>query len=468
MPEKQRSKYSYQRKNVWDNTDSEYQKKINDFAENYKLFINRCKTEREVVQYTLEQIKGLGFQSIEESALQPGSRVFMINNQKSIALAIIGKKDIREGVNIVAGHIDCPRLDLKPLPLIEEHEIALMKTHYYGGIKKYQWLNIPLSLHGTVILNDGSTKHIVIGEDKNDPVFTIPDLLPHLAKKVQGEKKFFEGIVGENLNIIVGSIPLNDSDISERVKENILVKLNEEFGMIEEDFISAEFEIVPAFEARDVGIDRSMIGAYGHDDRLCSYNAYRALIDMEEIPEKTAIVYLVDKEEIGSVGITSVKNSFFLNFMSKLIDLLKKDSNISYLRDMIDHSFAISGDVGTVVNPMFPEVHDLRNAARLGCGIIIEKYTGSRGKYGGSDASAELMGKVRKIFNDNKIFWQSGSLGKVDEGGGGTIAFEIAEMGIQVVDSGAGVMGMHSPFEIVSKADIYETYRGYSAFLKQA
>jgi aspartyl aminopeptidase len=394
--------------------------------------------------------------------------VILKNGSRNLLLAVIGKNDIRDGVNIIASHVDAPRLDLKMLPMVEDSDMALLKTHYYGGIKKYQWVNIPLAIHGTIIRADGTAIDLSIGEKDDDPVFTINDILPHLAQKVQGEKKLLEGVEGENLKILVGNMPVNDPDLQEKVKEMTLQKLSEDYGLTEEDFVSAELEIVPAFKARDVGFDRSMVGSYGHDDRSCSYSAFRAIADFKQTPNRTMIAFLVDKEEIGSFGITGIRSRFLYNSFGYILGLKDKNYKESELRGLCENSFCISGDVGAVINPMFKDVFDAVNAPKMGYGILLEKYTGSRGKSGASDASAEMMAKVRKIYNDNQIIWQPSALGKVDEGGGGTVALYLADMGIQVVDSGVGVDGMHSPFEVVSKADLYETYRGYQAFLKDA
>lgn len=316
--------------------------------------------------------------------------------------------------------------------------------------------------------SDGTSVDISVGEDDKDPVFTINDILPHLAGKVQGEKKLLEGIEGENLKVLIGNIPVNDKDMQEKVKEMTLKKLNELYGITEEDFISAELEIVPAHKARDVGFDRSMVGAYGHDDRSCSYAAFRAVVDFNGTPDRTIIALLVEKEEIGSYGVTGIRSMFLYNSIGNILGLKYPDYKESDLRGLLEKSFCISGDVGAVINPMFKDVFDATNAPKMGYGILLEKYTGSRGKSGASDASAEIVGKVRKIFNDNKVIWQPSILGKVDEGGGGTVALYLADWGIPVLDCGVGVDGMHSPFEVVSKADLYETFKGYKAFLKDA
>lgn len=468
MPENKKSIYGYERKNVWASVSESEKNLIFNFADDYKKFISTCKTERECVRYLESEALGLGFKLLAPGKASPGDKLIVKNTNRNIMFVILGKKPVSEGVNIVASHIDAPRLDLKPLPLIEDTDMALLKTHYYGGIKKYQWVNIPLAIHGTIVRGDGRSVDLTIGENESDPVFTINDILPHLAQKVQGEKKLLEGVEGENLRLLIGNMPVNDKDVQEKVKEMALIKLNELYGIKEEDFISAELEIVPAFKARDVGFDRSMIGSYGHDDRICSYANYRAVMDFEGVPEKTIIGFLVDKEEIGSFGVTGIRSRFFYNSVGKLLSLYQPEYRESDLREALEKSCCISGDVGAVINPMFKDVFDGTNSPKMGYGILLEKYTGSRGKSGASDASAEFMGKVRKIFNDNNVIWQPSTLGKVDEGGGGTVALYLADMGIQVVDSGVGVDGMHSPFEVASKADLYETYKGYRSFLKDA
>jgi len=468
MAEKKPLPFSYERKNVWD-TKSDQIDAIYSFAEDYKHFISTCKTERECVRFVEKEAQAAGFEPYEgKTSLKPGDRVFLRNGYRNILLARIGKQPLSQGVNMVVAHIDAPRLDLKTVPLIEDGDMALLKTHYYGGIKKYQWVNIPLALHGTVIRRDGSSVDLCIGENTNDPVFTINDLLPHLASKSQGEKKLLDGIEGENLRLVVGNRPIEDRDLSERIKALALKHLHDTYGIEEEDFISAEIEIVPAFEARDIGFDRSMVGAYGHDDRVCSYAAYRAIRDSEATPDRTVVVFLVDKEEIGSYGVTGIRSRFLQNALGKLMRLQDPRASEADFREMFEKSYALSADVGAVINPMFKEVFDPVVSPRMGYGVILEKYTGSRGKAGASDASAELMGKVRKIFNDNAIVWQPGSLGKVDEGGGGTVAYYLADLGIQVVDCGVGVDGMHSPFEVISKADLHQAYEAYRAFLRDA
>ncbi len=468
MPEPKKSPFEYERKSVWTKVNDTGRNVIFDFASDYRKFMSMCKTERECVRFIESEALRTGFRGFESASYKPGERIVINNGNRNILLAIIGKSDIKNGFNIIASHIDAPRLDLKPLPIIEDSEMALLKTHYYGGIKKYQWVNMPLAIHGTIIKADGQSIDLSLGEDENDPVFTINDILPHLAGKIQGEKKLLDGIDGENLKLVIGNIPLRDSDIQEKVKAMTLQVLNEQYGLNEEDFISAEIEIVPAYKARDVGFDRSMIGAYGHDDRACSYAAFRSLIDFADVPERSVMALLVDKEEIGSFGITGIRSMFLYNSIGSIIGLIYPEYRESELRGAFERSFCISGDVGAVINPMFKDAFDPTNAPKMGYGVLLEKYTGSRGKYGASDASAELMAKVRKIFNDNGVVWQPSILGKVDEGGGGTVAMYLAERGIPVVDCGVGVDGMHSPFEVMSKGDLYETYRAYKAFLKDA
>jgi aspartyl aminopeptidase len=467
MSKQKKSKFSMDKKSAWLLKDKKTLESVFKFSEDYKKFISENKTERECVKYFEKEAISKGFINIENSKYEEGNKIFIKNN-KNMILSIIGKKDLKEGINLIIGHIDSPRLDLKPVPLFEENNMALLKTQYYGGIKKYQWVNIPLAIHGTIIKKDGTSIDISIGENDNDPVFTINDILPHLAKKVQGDKKLLDGIEGENLRVLVGNIPVDDDDIKEQIKENILIELNKLYGITEEDFISAELELVPAYKAKDIGFDRSMIGSYGHDDRVCSYAAFRSMTDLSETPEKTTVVFLVDKEEIGSFGVSGITSKFLYNSIGDILGLKNPDYKESELRKLFANSFAISADVGAVINPMFKTAFDETNAPNLGFGVLIEKYTGSGGKYSASDASAELVGKIRKIFNDNSIIWQPSILGKVDEGGGGTIAMDLAELGVSVIDCGIGVDGMHSPFETISKVDLYEAYKAYIAFLINA
>jgi aspartyl aminopeptidase len=393
--------------------------------------------------------------------------VYTINRNKSIAVAVLGKRPIEDGLNIIASHIDVPRLDLKQNPLYEDDDtkLALFKTHYYGGIKKYQWVNIPLALHGKVVKGDGSEVDINIGESPDDPVFTITDLLPHLARKKQAKRALAEGIKGEELNILVGSRPVSDKHAKKKVKLWILDYLNKNYGMVEEDFVSAELEIVPAGRARDIGFDRSLVGAYGHDDRICAYTSLRALTDIKT-PSRTGLALMFDKEEIGSEGSTGVKSRFLVNTIGDLIGLRNPGYPESMLRKALENSRALSSDVNAGINPNYKGVHETRNAARLGHGVVITKFTGSGGKYASNDASAEFMGAIRRLLNENKIIWQTAELGKVDEGGGGTVARFLAEHNMDVIDCGPPILSMHSPFEISSKIDIYSTYEAYRAFFE--
>ena len=455
--------------NGWLKADEQKKKDIFEFAEGYKRFLNIAKTEREFVNETMKVVEAQGFINAEKlDSLKIGDKIYYLNRGKNIVLVVVGKEEIEKGVNFIVSHADVPRLDLKGNPLYEDTELAMMKTHYYGGIKKYQWVSIPLALHGVVILENGDKVDISIGEDENDPVFTIPDILPHLARKVQGERKAADVIKGEELNIIIGSIPssIEDKEIKEKVKYAVLEKLNERYGMVEEDFISAELQIVPAFKAKDVGLDRGIVGAYGHDDRICGYTSLRAILDLEEIPNKTAICFIVDKEEIGSSGSTGLESNYLEYFMADIINKVNGEYNEINLKKTLWNSKALSADVNDAINPMFKEVHDSLNAAKLGYGIVVTKYTGSGGKYSSNDADAEFVHEIRTLLNKNNITWQIGMLGKVDEGGGGTVAKYLANFGIRTIDVGPALLAMHSPFELASKFDIYETYISYKVFYK--
>ncbi|MBU9919255.1 MAG: aminopeptidase [Fusobacteriaceae bacterium] len=455
--------------NGWLKADEQKKKDIFEFAEGYKRFLNIAKTEREFVNETVKVVEAQGFVNAEKlDSLKIGDKIYYLNRGKNIVLVVVGKEEIEKGVNFIVSHADVPRLDLKGNPLYEDTELAMMKTHYYGGIKKYQWVSIPLALHGVVILENGDKVDISIGEDENDPVFTIPDILPHLARKVQGERKAADVIKGEELNIIIGSIPssIEDKEIKEKVKYAVLEKLNERYGMVEEDFISAELQIVPAFKAKDVGLDRGIVGAYGHDDRICGYTSLRAILDLEEIPNKTAICFIVDKEEIGSSGSTGLESNYLEYFMADIINKVNGEYNEINLKKTLWNSKALSADVNDAINPMFKEVHDSLNAAKLGYGIVVTKYTGSGGKYSSNDADAEFVHEIRTLLNKNNITWQIGMLGKVDEGGGGTVAKYLANFGIRTIDVGPALLAMHSPFELASKFDIYETYISYKVFYK--
>jgi aspartyl aminopeptidase len=430
----------------------------NAFSEKYKRFLNTAKTERESVNYTIEEAKKHGFVEFTEGLkLVPGMKIYRTNRGKSALFAIIGKEDISRGVNLIAAHIDCPRIDLKQHPLYEEHEIAYFKTHYYGGIKKYQWTAIPLSLHGVIIKKDGETIEVNIGECEDEPCFVFSDLLPHLSRE-QNKRTLAEGIKGEELNLIIGSMPFHDDEISNKVKLNIANILFEKYGIVEQDFVSAELEIVPAFKARDIGFDRSMIGAYGHDDRVCAYTAFEGLLETEN-PERTAVCILTDKEETGSDGNTGLKAAYLRYFIADIADSF----GVKY-RTVLEHTKCLSADVNAAYDPTFPDVVEKGNASYINYGLVMTKYTGSFGKAGTSDCSAEFIGVVRKLFEDNSIIYQTGELGKVDFGGGGTVAAYLANLGMDVLDIGVPVISMHSPFELVAKTDVYETYKGFKAF----
>ena len=459
----------YKKVNGWKNISPEKAEQVFTMGEEYKKVLDIGKTEREFVDFGVELAKECRFVDARfKEMLLPGDRIYYVNREKNVVLAVIGKEDILKGINYVVSHIDSPRLDLKANPLYEEFELAYMKTHYYGGIKKYQWASIPLALHGVVVLGDGRRVKIVIGEHEDDPVFTVPDILPHLDRVVQGERKAREVIKGEELQIIVGSIPsvIKDDEIKELVKYNVLEKLNEAYGMTEEDFISAELELVPSQKAKDVGIDRSLIGAYGQDDRICGYTSLRAILDIEGIPERTAVCFLADKEETGSDGSTGLQSQYLEYFTADMIAKVKGMYSDLYLKKTLWNSKALSSDVTVGIDPVFKSVNDPQNAAQLNYGIVITKYTGSGGKYSTNDADAEYVGEIRKLLNDSGIKWQTGMLGKIDEGGGGTVAKYLAMKGIKTIDVGPALLAMHSPFEISSKLDVYETYRAYKVFFE--
>ena len=433
-------------------------KEADNFCEGYMSFLDAAKTEREAVEEAVALARANGFMEFRKGELyQPGEKVYYNNRGKALILAVIGRRDLSQGVHITAAHIDSPRLDLKPNPLYEDGELAYFKTHYYGGIKKYQWTVTPLALHGVIVKKDGETLTVKVGEDDGDPRFVVTDLLPHLAAG-QMKSTMAEGVKGENLNVLIGSRPFDDTDAAENVKLNIMNILFEKYGISEADFLSAELEAVPAFKACDIGFDRSMIGAYGHDDRVCAYPALMALIDAET-PEYTSLCVLADKEEIGSVGNTGLDSSFLSYFVSDLADVRGLDG-----RDVLSRSQCLSADVNAAFDPIYPEVSEKRNASFVNRGCVITKYTGSRGKGGTSDASAEFMAKIRALLDDNGVVWQTGELGKVDEGGGGTVARFVAGLNVDTVDLGVPVLSMHAPFEVVAKLDVYMTYKACCAF----
>ena len=436
-------------------------KKADEFCEDYKKFLNNVKTEREAVSYAIELATQAGFEEFDiNKKYNPGAKIYYVNRDKSIITAIIGRKGTTEGVKIAVAHIDSPRLDLKPNPLYEKNELALLKTHYYGGIKKYQWTTIPLSLHGVIVKKDGTLIKVCIGEDESDPVFCVTDLLPHLAKD-QMAKTMQKGIEGERLNVLIGSRPFKSDEGSELVKLNIMKILNEKYGIVESDFISAELELVPSFPARDLGFDRSMIGSYGHDDRVCAYPALKAMLDFEGIPENTILTILADKEETGSDGNTGMNSSFFRYFIA---DLANMDGE--HYRHVLSKSKCLSADVNAAFDPTYSEQYEDNNSCYINQGAVITKYTGSGGKYSTSDACAEFMAYIRNYLEEEEILWQTGELGKVDAGGGGTIAKYMANLNVDVVDLGVPVLSMHAPFEVVSKIDVYMTYRAVKSFFK--
>lgn len=442
-----------ERKNGFDCLKAGEEEHISSYCEGYKRFLDAGKTERSCALYTEELAKTHGFRPlVRGEKLSPGDKVYRVNRGKGVMLAVIGQQPLYEGARICAAHIDSPRLDLKQVPLYEEKELAYLKTHYYGGVRKYQWLTIPLELHGVAILRDGSSRTVSVGGAAGDPVFAVTDLLPHLAAD-QNKKPLGEAIAGEQLNLLVGSRPFREDEGSERVKLAILDLLHERYGITEEDFLSAELMAVPATMASDVGFDRSMIGAYGQDDRVCAYAGLIALLDAKDLTH-TAVCMLADKEEIGSMGVTGMQSAAFDTFMSDLCD-----AQGVRLKACYESSFCLSADVTAAFDPNYPEVFEKQNSAYLNYGICLSKYTGSRGKSGASDASAELVGFVRKLFNDKQIVWQTAELGKTDQGGGGTVAAYMANRNIDTLDAGVPVLSMHSPFELVSKLDCFMTYR---------
>lgn len=458
-------------KNAWTVLKDGEEAKVMSLGESYKLFLDASKTERTCAKEIVRIAQAEGYQLLDDAirsgaTIRAGQKYYAINRDKAVVMFVIGEKHISEGLRIVGAHIDSPRLDLKPIPLYEDTDIALFKTHYYGGIKKYQWTSLPLALYGTVVKGDGSKIDIAIGDRDEDPVFFITDLLPHLAKD-QVTKTLAEGITGEELNVIIGSMPMKDADEKEKekVKANILAILKQNYDITEEDFVSAEFEVVPAGKARDTGFDRSLITGYGHDDRVCSYAGLKAILDIKN-PEYTAVALFMDKEEIGSVGNTGSESLYFENLVAELIALQDGKYNELLLRRCFTATKVLSADVNAAFDPTFPSVLDKKNAVRIGYGIGLTKYTGTRGKGGCSDANAEFVGEVRKLFNNNDVAWQIGELGKVDQGGGGTIAFILANRGADVLDCGVGVLCMHGPYELISKVDLYMAYKGYNAFLK--
>lgn len=436
-------------------------KKSDLFCEDYKKFLNSSKTEREATEYAVNALEKKGFVPFKAGmGLKAGDKIYVNNRGKAVIAAIIGSEDIRNGVKICAAHIDSPRLDLKQCPVYEDTEMALFKTHYYGGIKKYQWTAIPLALHGVIVKADGSTVKVTIGEDEGDPVFCVNDLLPHLATE-QMKRTLAQGIKGEELNIVIGSRPFKEDGLSEAVKLNIMKILNEKYGIVEDDFLSAELEAVPAFKAKDIGFDRSLIGSYGHDDRVCAYTALMATLDAKNV-KKTAVTVLTDKEETGSDGNTGLQSSYLKFFIADIAAEFGAEG-----RTVLSASECLSADVNSAFDPTFPDVLEKRNCAYVNYGVCVTKFTGARGKSGTSDASAEFMGKVRRLLDKNNIIWQTGELGKVDMGGGGTVAAYIANLNVDTIDVGVPVLSMHAPYETVSKIDVYMTYRAFLVFIEE-
>ncbi|MDR0321340.1 MAG: aminopeptidase [Treponema sp.] len=466
--EKLSDKLFFKLKNCWEGIDKKTEKEVEELASSYKQFLDKGKTEREctdVICALLEKNGFLNIETLKGKKIETGMKVYQNIRGKSVLAAVIGKKSAVEGCNILGAHLDSPRLDLKQNPLYEDNDLALFDTHYYGGIKKYQWTAIPLSMHGVFINSAGKKTTINIGEEPGDPVFTVTDLLPHLAKE-QMEKKASAVVEGEDLDILAGSRPHSDKDEKEKIKLALLDLLNKKYGITEKDFAGAEIEFVPAFKAADVGLDRSLIGAYGHDDRSCAWPALQALISFtreKTAPNKTMVCYLSDKEETGSAGNTGARSLNFENFLALLCGGTEADLRLCFSR-----SAMLSADVNAAFDPTYAGVFDKKNSSFIGKGIVLTKYTGSGGKYGASDANAEFCAKVQSIMSHDKIQWQFGELGKVDKGGGGTIALYAANLGMDVLDCGVPVLSMHSPFEVISKIDLYTTYRGYVAFLREA
>ncbi len=469
MADKKDKKEKKIRECAWEKYSDAELKKVFDFAEGYRKFISDNKTERENNDESIREAEAAGFKNLETyiengKKLKAGDKVYLTNMGKALALFVVGKEPLKKGMNILGAHIDSPRLDVKQVPLYEDTELAMLDTHYYGGIKKYQWVTLPLAIHGVIVKKDGTSVSINIGEKDDDPVFGITDLLPHLAAD-QMKKTGATVVEGEDLNIMLGSMPLKGEE-KEAVKKNMLAILKDKYDVVEEDFMSADLEVVPAGPARDYGLDRSMIMGYGQDDSVCAYTSLRAILD-ETTPAKTCACLLVDKEEIGSVGATGMHSRFFENTVAELMNCMGEYNDLD-LRRALKNSRMISSDVSAAYDPNYPSVNEKNNSAYFGKGIVFNKYTGARGKSGSNEATAEYVALIRKIMDDNKVTFQTSELGKVDQGGGGTIAYIAANYDMEVIDSGVAVMSMHAPWEITSKADIYEAYKCYKAFLKDA
>ena len=465
MGEELKQKLFNKKEDGWEKVDDKQKEEIFDVSQKYMNFLNVAKTEREFVKQAKKLADENGYKDIMEyETLKPGDKIYFINREKSMYLAIIGERAIDEGLHIIGSHVDSPRLDLKPNPLYEDTGLAYFKTHYYGGIKKYQWTTIPLSMHGVIVKTNGEKIEINIGEDENDPIFTITDLLPHLAQE-QMEKKLKNGIDGEDLNLLIGSIPYDDKKVSEKVKLNILNILNQKYGITEVDLTSSEIELVPSFRARSLGFDSSMVAAYGQDDKVCAYTSLAAMMELDSV-KNTAVCILSDKEEIGSMGNTGMESHMFDFFISEILNKLGVNKP-NLLDKVFCFSKMLSSDVDAGFDPIYASVSDKHNAGFLGKGISLNKYTGARGKSGASDANAEYVAWVRNVLEKNDIKYQIAELGKVDVGGGGTIAYILANKGADVIDCGVPVLSMHAPYEVTSKYDVYAAYRTYKAFWQE-
>ena len=452
------------KENGWESASESEKEAIYEYCDGYMNFLNKSKTEREIVANAKEMAKAKGFKDINEfEKLNPGDKVYYVNREKNLYLAVIGYESIENGMNIVGAHADSPRLDLKPNPLYEDGEFAYLKTHYYGGIKKYQWTTIPLAIHGVIVKTNGEKVMINIGEDEKDPIFTITDLLPHLAQE-QMQKKLKDGIAAEDLNLLIGSIPYKDDKVSEKVKLNILNILNKKYGIVEKDFISAEIELVPAFKCRSLGFDESLVAGYGQDDKVCVYTSLTAILNVEN-PARTAVCLFSDKEEIGSMGNTGMQSQVFDTFISEILNRLWINRP-NLLEKVFCNSKMLSSDVDAGFDPIYASASEVNNAAFLNKGIGLNKYTGAAGKYDSSDANAEFVAEIRKMLEENNIHYQFSELGKIDIGGGGTIAYILANKGVDVIDCGVPVLSMHSPYEVTSKYDIYQATKAYEAFFR--
>ncbi|MCL2568574.1 MAG: aminopeptidase [Oscillospiraceae bacterium] len=454
----------YKQKNVWDTLTEEDRSAIGPFISAYKAFLDRGKTERLCVRYAIELAEAKGFVAYRPGMeLQPGDKVYVENRARAVTFAVIGARSLAEGMNIAAAHVDSPRLDLKPLPLFEDSDLAFLKTHYYGGVRKYQWVTIPLALHGVVVTRDGAVVEVYVGENPDEPCLTISDLPPHLSKD-QNQKTLAEGFAGEGLNALVGGEPGAGlgSEEKDRIKRGVLGLLQSRYGITEEDFLSAELMLVPAFSARDVGLDGNFIGGYGQDDRACAFAGLKALLDLEGAPDRTAVVVLADKEEIGSEGVSGMQSHAFEQFVGDLCD-----TQGVKVHHCLAKSFCLSMDVCNAFDPNYPEVSEKRNNAKMNYGVAVMKYSGSRGKSGTSDASAEVVGRLRQVFEKAGVVWQMGELGKVDQGGGGTVAVFMSRRNIDTIDAGVPMQSLHAPFEVAAKADCYMVYKAALAVFRE-